>query len=97
MKAYTLASLLFIASCSPVNVQRWFVTTAPDGDLVHHYEGYTSLNETAPDSSRKYIDKALAEQCGGPAHVVRLDEWESRNAFGKFLYWAGEGQCTQKK
>lgn len=96
MKRSVFAALLLVAGCSSANQQTWFVTTAPDGTLIHHYTGYTNLGETAPGSSRKYLVQFLEEQCGGPGRVTRLDEWESHNGFGKFIYWAGEGQCINR-
>ena len=96
MKKLLLVSLLGLCACAPSPIQTWFVTLAPDGGRIHHYTGYTGTGEDKRDDSRKYLVKALAEQCGGPAHVTRLDEYESGNAFGKFLYWSGEGKCGKK-
>jgi len=96
MKPTIIAPLLLLAGCSPVNVQNWFVTKAPDGGIIHHYTGYTNLGEDKQDDSRKYLQKALQEQCGGPARITQLNEWHTHNGFGKFLYWAGEGQCDKR-
>ncbi len=93
MKPYVLVILILVAACSPQNIQNWFVTTAPDGSLIHHFTGYTNLGETQPGSARKYLEVSLQSQCGGQAKIIRIDEWPFHNAFGEFLGWAGEGQC----
>jgi hypothetical protein len=96
MKKLLLVSLLGLCACSAADVQSVFITSAPDGTRIYNYTGYTQLGENKPGDSRKYLVKVLELHCGGPAHVIRLDESPAYNAFGDFLAWSGEGRCGEK-
>ncbi len=97
MNFYAIFGLMLaLTACAPSPVQSVFVTSWPDGTLIYNFTGYTGTGETKPGDSRKYLVKEMERYCGGPNHVIRLDEAPAHNAFGEFLVWSGEGKCGDK-
>jgi hypothetical protein len=92
-RSLLIAALLMMTACAPARLQTAEPMGYDNGLAKYKLTGYTDLGDTAPNAALKYIEYSVSETCPDGFTVLKLDEYDAKNGFGKFLYWQAEIRC----
>ena len=88
-----IALILPIISCAPQRLQSSKLAEYKQGRPFYNMTGYTDSGDITPGAARKYIEHSLSDACPAGIEIEALREYDSHNAFGKFLYWEAVAGC----
>lgn len=89
----SLSLMLLLAACSPMRLQSAQLAEYKNGQPYYRMTGYTDLGDFEPQASRKYVEYSLSDLCPGGVNIDFLQEFDTHNGAGKFLYWEALAGC----
>lgn len=93
IKIFACVTLTLLAACSPQRLQSARLAEYKNGEPYYQMTGYTDLGDFEPQASRKYVEYSLSDLCPNGINIDFLQEYDTHNGAGKFLYWEALAGC----
>ncbi len=90
---FALSLVILLAACSPMRLQSAQLTEYKDGKPYYRMTGYTELGDFQPNASRRYVEYSLSDACPEGVDIDFLQEYDTHNGMGRFLYWEAVAGC----